>query len=145
MELPVLAVIFGLVGGIAIGFQAPFASLMSQRIGSMESTFIVHIGGALVAGLILATMRGGNLGSWQTVPWYALSAGVLGLIVIGAISYGVPRVGPSSLFTLLLVGQLLIGLLVDHFGLFGNVIRSLDLSRLVGVGVVLLGTWLVLR
>ena len=140
-----VAVVVGLVGGIAIGFQASFVSLMSQIIGSMESTFVVHFGGAVLAGVILVAMRGGNLSAWQNVPWYALGAGALGLVGVGAISYSIPRLGPSGLFILLLVGQLLVGLVIDHFGLFGNAARPIDLSRVAGIAVLFLGTWLVLR
>ena len=36
-------------------------------------------------------MRGGNLQSWQNVPTYALTTGVLGLVIVGTIGYVVPR------------------------------------------------------
>jgi transporter family-2 protein len=44
--------------------------------------------------------RGGNLRSWQEVSWYALSAGVLGLVIVTAIGYTVPRLGLSKAFTI---------------------------------------------
>jgi hypothetical protein len=33
-------IILGLIGGVAVGLQPPLASLMSHRLGIMESLFI---------------------------------------------------------------------------------------------------------
>ena len=74
MQNLVLVILIGLAGGVAVGLQGPLSSLMSQRIGTMESVFIVHLGGGLLAGLILLAAGGGNLGAWRSVPWYALAA-----------------------------------------------------------------------
>lgn len=145
MQAIVVTVIVGLIGGISVGFQVPLVSLMSQRIGIMESTFIVHLGGTIFSGVLLVTVRGGNLSAWQSVPWYALVAGIFGLVVVAASSYTIPRLGVASLVTLLVVGQLIIGVLLDHFGLLGATVRALDLSRVVGIVVLFAGLWLILR
>lgn len=137
--------LLGLAGGIAVGLQGPLTSLMSQRIGTMESVFIVHLGGAALAGLLVLLARGGNLGAWRTVPWYALGAGVLGLVVLSAVSLTIPRIGVATTVTLVVVAQLVTGALLDHFGLLGASVRTLDPARLAGIGVLLVGTWLIMQ
>ncbi len=141
----IIVIIIGLLGGIAVGLQGPLASLISQRIGAIESAFIVHLGGAVAALIILIAIGGGRLDSWRTVPWYALGAGVLGLILISSISYAIPRLGIATTLTLIVVGQLGVGAILDHFGLLGAAIRPLDLSRLIGLGVIFIGIWLMVR
>src|SRR5215217_7204151 len=96
MQSLVLIILLALLGGIAVGIQSPLASLISQRLGLFESVFIIHVGGALCAALPLVLMGGGQLPAWQRVPWYALGAGVFGLVVIGAVSAAIPRVGASA-------------------------------------------------
>lgn len=145
MENLALVLIVGLAGGVAVGLQAPLTSLMSQRIGTMESVFIVHFGGAILAGIALLGMRGGNLGAWRSVPWYALAAGSLGLVVLGAVSYTIPRVGAATTVTLVVVAQLVTAALLDHFGLLGTSVRLLDPARLLGMAVLFAGTWLIMR
>lgn len=145
MQTILLVIVIGLLGGIAVGFQGPLASMMSQRLGVLESIFIVHLGGAIVAGLPLLVMGGGNLTGWRALPWYVLWAGGLGLVVIGAISYTIPRLGIAATITLIVVGQLVIGTVSDHFGFLGVSVRPMDLTRLIGVAVLLVGTWLVVR
>ena len=93
-----LALAVGFVGGMAVCFQGPLASLMSQKIGSLESAFVIHLGGTVVAGMLLLFVSGGGLPQWRSVPWYALASGVLGLFLIFALSYTIPRVGVTGTY-----------------------------------------------
>lgn len=145
MKTAILAIISGLLGGVAVGLQGPLTSLMSQRIGIMESIFVIHFGGALMAGGLLLAMGGGNLGAWHSVPWYALGAGVFGLVVLSAVSYTIPRIGVATTVTLIVVAQLILSTLLDHFGLLGTAVRPIDLTRVIGMAVLFLGTWLMVR
>ena len=145
MPAIIVVVIVGLLGGIAVGLQGPLSSMISQRIGIMESAFIIHLGGTLAAFIFLVSVGGGHLGSWRTVPWYALGAGILGLVVVSAISYAIPRLGVATTVTLIVTGQLAVGALLDHFGMLGAAVRPLELSRLIGLGVVFVGIWLMVR
>jgi len=145
MESVLLILLIGLAGGVAVGLQSPMASMITQRLGIFESVFIVHIGGALLALLPLLFYGGGKLAQWRSVPWYVLSAGVFGLIVIGAISYMIPRVGVAASITTIVAGQLLVGTILDHFGLLGATGRPLDPTRALGLAIVLVGVWLTVR
>ena len=147
MTLENLAIVLavGLAGGIAVGLQGPLASLMSGQLGTLESIFIVHLGGALLTGVPLLLARGGNLGGWREVPWYALGAGSLGLVILSAVSYTIPRIGVATTVTLVVVAQLVTAALLDHFGLLGATVRLIDPGRLAGIAVLLLGTWLIMR
>ena len=145
MESIILIILIGLAGGVAVGLQSPLASMISQRLGLFESVFIVHIGGALIALIPLLTFGGGKLAEWRSVPWYALGAGIFGLVVIGSISYMIPRVGIAAAITTIVAGQLLVGTILDHYGLLGSAGRSMDVSRIIGLAVVLVGVWLTVK
>ena len=134
----------GLVGGIAIGLQSPMSSLIAQKMGLFESVFIVHLGGALIA-IIPLLIYGSKLNQWRSVPWYALGAGFFGLIVITALSYMIPRIGVAGAITTLIAGQLLMGTILDHYGLLGAAIKPLDISRVIGLSVVMFGVWLTVK
>ncbi len=145
MESILLIILIGLAGGVAVGLQSPMASMITQRLGVFESIFIVHIGGALLALLPLLFYGGGKLSQWRSVPWYVLGAGVFGLVVIGAISYMIPRIGVAGAITTIVAGQLLVSTLLDHFGLLGAMERSLDPTRMLGLAIVLVGVWLTVK
>lgn len=145
MESTLLIILIGLAGGVAVGIQSPLASMISQRLGLFESVLIVHLGGAVLALIPLLIYGGGKLGQWRSLPWYTLAAGVFGLIVIGAISYMIPRVGVAASITTIVAGQLLVGTILDHFGLLSAVEKSLDPARVIGLVVVLAGVWLTVK
>jgi transporter family-2 protein len=145
MESILLIILIGLAGGVAVGLQSPMASMITQRLGMLESVFIVHIGGALIALLPLLFYGGGKLAQWRSVPWYVLGAGVFGLIVIGAISYMIPRVGVAASIITVVAGQLLVGTILDHFGWLGAMQRPLDPTRAIGLAIVLVGVWLTVK
>ena len=144
MESILLIILIGLAGGVAVGLQSPMASIISQRLGIFESVFIVHVGGAIIA-LLPMLFLGNKLSQWRSLPWYTLGAGIFGLIVIGAISYMIPRVGVAASITTVVAGQLLVGVLLDHFGLLGANVRVLDVTRIIGMAVVLIGVWLTVK
>ena len=140
-----IIILIGLIGGVAVGLQSPLASMMSQRLGVFESIFIVHIGGAVFSLIPLLIYGGGKLAQWRSIPWFALCAGIFGLVVISAISYTIPRVGVAAAITTIIAGQLLVSMVLDHYGLLGASQRSMDATRVVGLAVVLAGVWLTVK
>jgi len=137
-------ILIGLAGGMAIGLQGPLSSMITQKLGSLESVFIIHIGGAIAA-LLPLLFFGSKLGQWKSVPWYALIAGAFGLIVITAMGYMIPRIGAAGALITLLAGQILVASILDHFGLLGMTPRAIDFQRVIGFGVVMVGVWLTVK
>jgi transporter family-2 protein len=145
LTAPIFLIALAVFGGIAGTLQAHFMGVMDHNLGTVESVFITYGGGGLLIGLMMLFLRGGNLAAWHTVPWYALSAGVLGLLVVGILGFTAPKLGLVPVLTLFVASQFIVGAGVDHFGLFGAEVRTLDLSRISGMGVILVGVWLVVR
>ncbi len=145
MTTLVFLVIIAIVGGIAVTLQAQFMGLMDNGIGTVESMFITYGSGAVLISLAILFLRGANLGAWRNVPAYALTAGVLGLIIIGAIGYTVPRLGLVPALTIIVAAQFIAAGILNHFGVLGATLRPLDPTRLLGMAVILVGIWLIIR
>ena len=62
-----------------------------------------------------------------------------------AAAWGVPRLGVAMTITLMVGGQLLISLFLDHFGALGVPRQPLNIGRIAGVALVLAGVLLVRR
>ncbi len=140
-----LSVFAAIVGGFAIGLQNPLASLMGQRIGILEGVFIIHLGGTLAAAALVLAVPGGQLEAWRQVPWYALVAGVLGVVVVGAVSFTIPRMGVAATVSVVVGAQLALSAWLDHYGMLGVDVRLFDAARLLGVLLLMGGAWLLLR
>jgi transporter family-2 protein len=140
-----LVILIGLIGGVAVGIQSPIAGEMGQRLGGTASSFIVHLSGMILSGILLVFQGGENLRDWQTLPWYMLGAGFFGLILYQTISITLPRLGSTMMIALIIIGQLLAGIVIDHFGLLGVAIRHIDIYRILGVIALLIGGYLIAR
>jgi len=145
MPIAWLAGLTAVVGGLAIGIQSFSAGILGDRIGVMESVFILHLGGLILSAAILLFLRGGNLGAWRAVPWYILIGGFYGVVILATYSFAIPRIGLATTVTLAIVAQLILSAILDHFGFLGSVQRSLDLRRAIGILVLFSGTWLIVR
>ena len=144
MSLTGLIILAG-IGGIAVAIQGQFKGLIDKNIGTLESVFITYTSGGILAAVAMIASRGGNLKAVQTLPWYTLSSGLVGLVIVGTIGYTVPRLGLSKAFTIIVASQFLVASILDHFGLLGAAVRPMDLSRLVGMSLLVVGVWLIVR
>ena len=140
-----LVVAAAVLCGVAIAVQAQFIGVLQRQMGTLESIFITYFSGGVVIGLVMLLARGGNLGAGAGVPWYAYSAGLVGLLIIGALARTVGDLGLVPALVLITVSQFVVGAVIDHFGLFGAVVAPIDLAKVSGFALLGLGTYLVLR
>lgn len=140
-----LTVLIGTLGGVAVGLQGPIAAQMSKRVGSAASSFVVHVSGAFLSGALLLTRGGENIQNWRSLSWYMLGSGAFGVVLYLTINHTMPRLGATTALALIIIGQLAMGILIDHFGLFGVEIRQLSAIRLIGLILLIAGGYLVVR
>jgi len=138
-------ILIGLVGGAAIGFQSPLAGVISQRLGGTAGSLFVHLSGALFSAALLLLRGGENFRSWRNLPWYVFTVGVFGLILYQTIAVTLPRLGSATMITLIIIGQILVGMLIDHFGWLGMTVHPISFTRVLGVLLLILGGYLIAR
>jgi transporter family-2 protein len=78
------------------------------------------------------------------VPLWAWSGGIFGAIFISLSIVTVPKLGGAAYIVLLVTGQMVAGLAVDHFGWLGVQERPIDLPRMLGVAL-LIGAAVLIR
>ncbi len=144
MESILLIILIGLAGGIAVGLQSPMASIITQRLGIFESVFIVHMGGALIA-LIPMLIYGSKLTQWRSrAVVYTWRGDIWFDRDCGDQLYD-SACGSGGIHYTVVAGQLLVGTILDQYGWLGAAVRPLDLTRLIGMAVVLFGVWLTVK
>jgi len=145
MAIILPSIILTVVVGLAIASQTQFAGILGQHVGIMESVFIIHLGGFLISGIYLLIIGGGGLGTWKSAPWYALCGGLLGVMIVGGYAFVIPRIGLAPAITLAVSAQLIFSALLSHYGVLGAIQQPLTVSRIAGIAVLLVGTWLIVR
>src|SRR5262249_52382811 len=135
---PIFAAL-AVVAGVAVACQGATNQglLKSAGIGPalVVNTVVVLIG---VIGLWLAT------GPKPTffpagASWTLYIGGVFGFIIIAAAVLVFPRLGAAYAIALMVCGQCLAALIIDHHGLMGMEKSPVTPQRLIGVALVALG------
>lgn len=143
--MPALIVLVVLCAGTGIAIQMPLTALGAQKLGLLWSVLLVNVTG-LLAGALILVARGNPIASaWRTLPWYVLLAGPLGMGVMAALAFAIPRIGITATLILSIAAQLIVGILLDRLGFLGMDVRTLDVSRVAGAMIVAFGAWLVMR
>lgn len=137
-----LIVLIGVLGGLAGAIQSQFLGVMEERVGTLASTFVTYGGGGLAVALLMLALRGERLSDLQELPWWAFTAGLMGLVVVASLGITVARLGLGAGLTLFTGATLILAAVIDNAGLFDDP-NPLTLRRLVGVAAVIVGTWLV--
>jgi bacterial/archaeal transporter family-2 protein len=117
---------------------------MEERVGTLASTFVTYAGGGLAVALLMVVFQGNRLSELRELPWWVFGAGLMGLVVVASLGVSVANLGLGAGLTLFTAATLILGALIEHFGWFGDG-RSLDAMRVVGMALVIGGTWLVVR
>jgi bacterial/archaeal transporter family-2 protein len=143
-----LPVILALVAGGSVVIQQVLnANLRSELNSAVWSGFTSYVLG-VVCMVSLAIMLREPIpaaGVMARIPWWAWSGGLFGAIFIGLSILVAHQLGAAALIALLVMGQMIAPITIDHFGWLGLTQRPIDLPRLVGGGLVIAGVILIRR
>ena len=99
---------------------------------------VVHLVGLIFATLMVFAGSGSLKGLADVNKVYLL-AGVFGVFIIFSVANSVTLVGASLTVSLMVIAQLLFATIIDSFGLFGTEKIPFDLSKLIGLIVMIVG------
>lgn len=143
-----LPILLAIVAGSAMAVQAPTNAMLAKASGStVVAAFISFTVGIIPLGVLVAATAGSRLMApeLRTLPWYAWLGGLYGVVFICVMAFAAPRLGVATLFAATVLGQMIAALILDHYGLFGLTQQPVNLQRIVGVALVLVGVIVVRR
>lgn len=138
----ILALVAGAALPLQIGINAALARYMSSPIGAATLSFTV--GALTLAAYFLITRQTWpSLAIFQAMPLWMLIGGTLGAFYVGATVVAAPYLGAALLVSLVIAGQVIISLALDHFGVAGFPENPLNWGRVIGAFLVVAGVVLV--
>ena len=87
----------------------------------------------------------GNLASAKNAPPIAWVGGFMGAFFVTAAVTLVPRLGVAMTFSLIISGQMMVALVLDHFGFLGLEQRPVTIPRILGILLITGGVVLIRR
>lgn len=113
-----------------------FASLISFTVGSLALillTLIVH------RKISISTLHASN----GPLKWWHFIGGALGVIFVTTNIILTPHIGVTFTLITVMLGQIIMGMIIDHFGLLGVPPRRLSSQRLIGFVVIIIAIVLI--
>lgn len=80
-----------------------------------------------------------------TLPPYLFLGGVFGASFVGSSIYLIPKLGATAMIASLITGQLIISVLIDHYGSLGLSQHLINPWRLAGVALLFSGLLLIIK
>jgi transporter family-2 protein len=139
-------IILAVLAGMMMPTQAAVNNKLAGAVGSpILAAFISFLVGtiALFLYIVASGIPLGDLFSAKDASIVAWTGGLLGAFFVAATVTLVPRLGVALTFSLLIAGQMLVTLVIDHFGLLGVPVKEANLPRLLGVTFITIGVILI--
>ncbi|AZS15239.1 DMT family transporter [Paenibacillus lutimineralis] len=140
-----------LIMGIIMGMLFPIQASISARLSSYSTTpltasFIAFSLGSVILLIInlIVNPRGISVGIDFSYPWYVFIGGAItgiGFHVANIILFS--KLGASVTTVITVTGQMIVGILIDHFGWFGVPAYHISSTRIIGTIIMILAISLV--
>lgn len=134
--------------GCFIPFQGIITSHLARKIEHpFGAAFINFLGGMLLFSIAIAfsSVAFPTYKKMAAIPWYLFTGGIVGSLFIFGALFALPKIGASAFFGQIVLGQLLMTLIVDHYGIFGLPIHKIDSARIIGISLLISGSFLILK
>ena len=145
-----LTVLVGALIGLHLAMNGKlgmeFGAVASDKFRAVAAANLFFWGTGALAALLsfLAFGPGSPVDYFRAATKPLLTAGAIGALILFAITFLIPEkvggAGPGFIF--LVVGQVLIGLVISHFGLLGSTPDPLTLKKAAGVALLFGGLYL---
>ena len=138
--------LIALLAGAMMPIQAATNNKMAAFVDSpILAALISFLVGtvALFVYLLLSGVPLTNLSGVKDAPTIAWIGGLLGAFFVAATVMLVPRLGVAMTFSLIIAGQMIVTIVIDHFGLLGIEVKPISWARLGGILLITGGVMLI--
>jgi bacterial/archaeal transporter family-2 protein len=140
-----LAFLIGVTNIIQSGVNSQLRiSVQSPLLASVIS-FITGLIGIGLCYLVFDKNPAPTLNTLGQISWWKWTGGVLGAFYVLVVVLVVRDLGSANMVCLIIAGQMLATILIDHYGWVGFPVHSINTWRVVGMALIAGGVYLVLK
>ena len=132
--------------GVSVATQQVLNGGLRSALASPAWAALFSYVSGLLTMIVVVIALGEHLPPWKAmanVPWWAWSGGVFGGIFILLAILLLPPLGSATLIALVVAGQMLAAITLDHFGAFGLAQHPVSIPRLLGAALLIAGVILI--
>ena len=137
-----LALIIGVAIALQVGVNAQLGAALGDPVVAALVSFAIGTLG-LAAYTLLTRPSFQPVTEIARIPLWQMTGGLLGALYVAVAVVLAPRLGAGTLVAVVVTGQLIASLVLDHFGLIGFPRRPAELTRVIGVVLLRGGMYLI--
>ncbi len=138
-----------IISGATLAMQPGINNLVAMKLGNpfLASLLSFVTGSILLLGVTLALrVRLPELETMGLLPWWSwIASGVIGATAVTSALMVAPRLGASVWISLFIFGQIVLSMLLDHYGWLGFEVHPLNNGRAIGAFLLVIGVTLIVR
>ncbi|CCU56854.1 DMT family transporter [Bacillus subtilis] len=115
-----ISYVLALLAGAALSFEGAIYAELGKTIGQIETSFYNFFMGSIIMGLLWLFFGKGELSYTMKAPKWSLLGGVMGVVYLTSIVVSVPFVGVGITMVAVIIGQLVMSMIIEHFGWLGS-------------------------
>lgn len=127
------------INGVLLAIMVFYNGMITKVTGAYISTLVFHVIG-LITILLIAIIRKNKFPKLKEMKLIFLLPGVLGVITIFLNNLSIPVIGVTLTSSISLYGQLVMSIIVEHFGLFGMPVNKFRKEKVLGLSIISLGS-----
>ncbi|WP_455675160.1 DMT family transporter [Pradoshia sp.] len=129
--------LLALLAGTGVAMQSQINGELGKRIGPLEAAFFSFTIGTILLFFLVLFFGKGSIPSIASVPKWQFAGGLFGAFFVAVITLCVPRIGVSLTLLIAITGQIIIGAVINHYGLFGAAATPISIQKLAAIGLML--------
>lgn len=131
-----------IMAGLILALQGPVNSSVGQRTSVWQGTAVSFTGGMLTLIILVALIGQGDLSLIKDAAPWQLLGGLYGIISVAVTIAVIPKLGAALSLMAIMLGQLVVGAVVDGFGWLG--VEPQDITPLRVIGMIIIAVGIVL-
>ena len=134
--------------GASLAVQIGLNATMRQHVGSPQAAALINFGIGTLALFVFVLLSRGSLpllAQAGSAPWWTWAAGLLGAAFVASSTLLGPLIGGATFLAILVAGQMIAALAIDHYGVLNFPARPVDGWRIAGAALVVAGVFLLAR
>ena len=134
-------IILAFAMGLTMSIYLPMNSSVAKHIGSSITANVTFFTVALFTSILILLVSGRfhTINYLNSVPAYLYLAGFVSAFVVLGKTFLIPHIGARKFFILLIAGQILMAIIVSHFGILESPKDPINTRKMIGAILVLAG------
>lgn len=133
--------LISILTGVVLSIMVVLNGDLGNATGNYISSVIIHFVG-LIGIIILLVVTKSKIKNLKGIPFHMFSGGLIGILTVLFTNISFTNLGVSLTVSLALLGQLVTSIVIDHFGYFNLEVNKFEKKKIIGLGIIILGIFI---